>query len=338
MSDKKRFSKTLITLAIILFVLILFSICLDKYDVGFFESFSILFKSIFRMKQTSSDSNVNIVLNIRFPRIIGAVLVGAALSVSGCVFQGIYRNPLVSPDLLGISSGAYVGIAIAILLSLSSFSTVMFAFIGGIIAIIITSLIPKIIKNRSNIMLILSGIVVGSLMSSILGFLKFINDSEGKLASITYWTMGSFSNASFNQILPLLLILIPSIAILILLSWWIDVVSIGENEATSLGANTRLIKTIVIVCATFLTSGSVYFAGSIGWIGLIIPHLSRRIVGTSNRKVIPVSALIGAIFMLIVDTIIRSFGIIEMPISIMTGIIGVPFFIWLILKRKDSIL
>ena len=330
---KKNYSLVFISLLIILFVLIVLTLCIGKYEVSPLECISILFN----LNKNSNEMTINVIWGLRLPRILGAILVGAALSISGSAYQGIYRNPLISPDFLGVSSGACIGAAIAILLSLPSSLISLFAFVGGIIAVIITSLIPTFINNRSNIMLILSGIIVSSLMSSILGLLKFIADPESELASITYWTMGSFSYVSLQEIIPMILILVPSIIILILLSWWIDVVSIGENEAKSLGANTKLIKTIVIVCATLLTSGSVCLAGTIGWVGLIIPHFSRLLVGSSNKKVIPISALLGSIFMLLVDTLTRTIGIIEMPVSIMTGIIGAPFFIWLLIKRKDTI-
>ena len=333
MKKEKKFSLIIISLLLILFILIILTLCLGKYEIKPIDSLSI----ILGLNNNVDEMSINVVLKLRLPRIIGAILVGAALSISGSAYQGIYRNPLVSPDFLGVSSGACIGAAIAILLSLPSLYVSGFAFIGGIIAVIITSLIPILIKNRSNIILILSGIIVSSLMSSILGLLKFIADPESELASITYWTMGSFSYISLKELIPMLIILIPSIIILILLSWWIDVVSIGENEAKSLGANTKLIKTIVIVCATLLTSGSVCLAGTIGWVGLIIPHFSRMLVGSSNKRVIPISALLGAIFMLLVDTLTRTIGVIEMPVSIMTGIIGAPFFIWLLIKRKDSI-
>ena len=334
---KKSISLILISLILILFFLVVLTVCLGKYEVSPLDSLSILFNGLFRISQKNDEMMVNVVLGLRLPRILGAILVGSALSISGSAYQGIYRNPLISPDFLGVSSGACIGAALAILLSLSSSFISLFAFIGGIIAVIITSLIPKLIKNRSNIMLILSGIIVSSLMSSILGLLKFTADPESELASITYWTMGSFSYLSLKELVPTLIITIPSAVILILISWWIDVVSIGENEARSLGANTSLIKTVVIICATVLTSSSVCLAGTIGWVGLVVPHFSRLLVGSSNKKLIPISAILGSIFMLLVDTLTRTIGVIEMPVSVMTGIIGAPFFIFLLIKRKDSI-
>lgn len=336
---KKRNTPLLIiSLTLGLLILIVLTICIGKYNVKPSESLQILFKSIFNLKQDSSEMTVNVILGLRLPRVIASILVGIALSISGASYQGIYKNPLISPDFLGVSSGACIGAAISILFNLPSYLISLSAFIAGLISVFITSLIPTLIKNRSNIMLVLSGIIVSSLMSSILGFIKFIADPESELASITYWTMGSFSYVSLKELIPVLIIIIPCIIILILLSWWIDVMSLGDKEAKTLGANTKLIKRLVIICATLLTSSSVCLAGTIGWVGLIIPHFSRLLVGSSNKKIIPISALLGGIFMLLVDTITRTFGVIEMPVSIMTGFIGAPLFIWLLIERKDNII
>jgi len=287
--------------------------------------------------QDAALMTVNVVLGLRLPRILAAIFVGAALSISGSAYQGIFKNPLVSPDFLGVSSGACIGAALAILLSLGSSQISIFAFFGGIAAVLITAAVPGLIKNRSNIMLVLSGIIVSSLMSSILGFIKYTADPETQLASITYWTMGSFSYVDTKDLLTMVIVLLPPMIILMLISWWIDVLSMGEEEARSLGANVRLIRAIAIICSTLLTSGSVCLAGTIGWVGLIIPHFARMLVGSSNKKIMPVSVVLGALFMLVVDTLTRSISIDEMPVSIMTGIIGAPFFCWLLFKRRNQI-
>lgn len=336
-SKKIKFGIVLAVLIIALFAIAIMSVCLGKYPVSAAESISVIFRAIFGKEQLAEKMTVNVVLGLRLPRILASILVGAALSISGSCYQGIFNNPLVSPDFLGVSSGACIGAAVAILFSLSSRQISVFAFLGGIIAVLITAAIPGLIKNRANIMLVLSGIIVSSLMSSILGFIKYTADPETQLASITYWTMGSFGYVDKTDLLPMSLILLPPMIILILMSWWIDVLSMGEDEARSLGANVRLVRTICIICATLLTSGSVCLAGTIGWVGLIIPHFSRMLVGSSNRKVIPSSAVLGAIFMLLVDTLTRTISIDEMPVSIMTGIVGAPFFCWLLFKRKDRI-
>lgn len=323
-------------LVIILLVCIVLVICIGKYPVTPMECLSILFRAIFGKEQIASAMTVNVVLGLRLPRILASIFVGAALSISGAAYQGIFKNPLVSPDFLGVSSGACIGAAIAILLSLSSAEISIFAFVGGIIAVLITASFPALIKNRSNIMLVLSGIIVSSLMSSVLGFLKYVADPETQLASITYWTMGDFSYVVPKDLITMLIVMIPSIIILIMMSWWIDVLSMGEAEAKTVGANVRLIRAIAIVCSTLLTSASVCLAGTIGWVGLIIPHFSRMLIGSSNRKVMPVSCIIGALFMLAVDTITRTITVNEMPVSIMTGIVGAPFFCWLLFKRRDK--
>jgi iron complex transport system permease protein len=272
---------------------------------------------------------------LRIPRILASVAVGAALSVSGASYQGIFKNPLVSPDFLGVSSGASIGAAAAILLSLPTAFISLFAFIGGIAAVLLTVSIPRLIRNYSNIVLVLSGVIVGSALSSEIGFIKFIADPHTQLASITYWTMGSFSYVKLSELLVVLMIIVIPAVILILLAWWIDVLSLGEEEARALGANVKLIRGTVIACSTFLTAGSVCIAGTIGWVGLVIPHFAGcwpvpPIAGD------PALRLAGGLFMLIVDTLTRTIGVEEMPVSILTGIIGAPFYCWLLVRQRGD--
>ena len=186
-------------------------------------------------------------------------------------------------------------------------------------------------------MLVLSGIIVGSALSSVFGFIKYVADPDTQLASITYWTMGSFSYIKLSELLVVLAVIVVPTIILVLMSWWIDVLSLGEDEAHALGANVRLIRSTVIICATLLTAGSVCIAGTIGWVGLIIPHFGRMLVGPSNRRLIPLCGLLGGLFMLIVDTLTRTIGIEEMPVSILTGIIGAPFYCWLLFRQRRTL-
>lgn len=321
-------------MAVVLIAGIILAVCVGKYPVTPKESLGILLRSVFGGLDEYPEMTVNVVMGLRVPRILASVLVGAALSMSGAAYQGIFKNPLVSPDFLGVSSGACIGAAAAILLSLTTAYISLFAFIGGIAAVALTLLIPSLLKNRSNIMLVLSGIIVGSAMSSVLGFIKYIADPDTQLASITYWTMGSFSYISLEQLFAVLPLLLIPMVVLVLMSWWIDVLSMGEDEARALGANVRLVRGIAIVCSTLLTAGSVCVAGTISWIGLIVPHFGRMIVGPSNRRLIPASGLLGGVFMLIVDTLTRTVGTNEMPVSILTGVIGAPFFCWLLLRQQ----
>ena len=316
---------------------IILAATLGKYPVSPLESLQIIGEFILGRASSSSTMTQNVVLGLRVPRIFASVLVGAVLSISGAAYQGIFKNPLVSPDFLGVSSGASIGAAIAILLSLSSFYISIFAFGFGLLAVLITVTIPAIMGNRSNIMLVLSGIIVGTAMSSVLGFIKFIADPYTQLASITYWTMGSFAYitlADLAAILPILLI--PTI-ILILIAWWIDVLSMGEDEAKTLGVRVGLIRGIAIVCSTLLTAGSVALAGTISWVGLIIPHFGRMLVGPSHRKLLPLCGLLGGVFMLLVDTLTRTLGTVEMPVSIITGLLGAPVFVWLLFRQRRNI-
>ena len=316
-----------------MFVTIL-SVFVGKYDISIKEIIIIIKDYILKTDSGIERMKINVVLGLRLPRVLAAILVGMALSVSGVCFQGIFNNPLVSPDFLGVSQGACIGAAIGILLSFSAFFVNLAAF-SGIISVIITVFISRFIKFKSNITMVLAGIIVGTLMSSILGFIKFIADPSTELASITYWTMGSFAYVDNKLIAISFVLLIVCFVILYKIAWKIDILAIGDDEAKVLGLNVNLIRNIVIICGTLITATSICIAGTIGWVGLIIPHFSRILVGSSNKKLIPISALAGGVFMVIVDTLTRSVGNIEMPVSILTGFIGAPVFLLLLyVKRK----
>lgn len=320
-----------------LLVCIVLAACVGKYPVSPGESLKIMLASLFGKAGSTNEMTVNVVLGLRVPRILASVIVGGALSMSGGAYQGIFKNPLVSPDFLGVSSGACIGAAVAILLSLSATYISIFAFVFGIAAVLITVAIPAVMGNRSNVMLVLSGIIVGTAMSSILGFIKYIADPNTQLASITYWTMGSFSYITLAELFAVLPIIVIPGVILVLMAWWIDVLSMGEDEARSLGARVGIIRGITIICATLLTAGSVCIAGTISWVGLIVPHFGRMLVGPSNRKLLPMCALLGGLFMLAVDTLTRTIGTTEMPVSILTGVLGAPIFCWLLFRQRREL-
>ena len=309
---------------------------LGKYEVSVRDIILIFKNQIFNSNSDIDEMSKNVILGLRFPRVLAAIVVGASLSISGVCFQGIFNNPLVSPDFLGVSQGACIGAAIAILFSMSAVFINIFAFVGGIISVIITIFISKIIKYKSNINMVLAGIIVGTLMSSVLGFIKFIADPDTELASITYWTMGSFSYIDINVVIISVILVIICSFILYKISWKIDILATGEDEARILGVNTNLIRRIVIICATILTATSICIAGTIGWVGLIIPHFSRILVGSTNKKLIPISMISGSIFMILVDTMTRTIGNIEMPVSILTGFIGAPCFLLLLYVKRSK--
>lgn len=326
-----------LALFLALVILVLVCLCVGKYSISPGECIHILWGKLTNMTPTWDGMDEKLLLGVRFPRTMATVIVGAALALSGAVYQGIFKNPLVSPDFLGVSAGACVGAAIAILLSLSSTLVQVFAFFGGIIAVSLTVFIPKTMRSSSNIMLVLAGIIVSGAMTSVLGFIKYIADPETQLAAITYWQLGSFAYVDNKAILSVLPLSVIAAIIILAMSWWINILSLGEQEAQSLGANVSLLRGVCIVCSTVLTAGAVCISGTIGWVGLVIPHFGRMIIGSDNRALLPACCFIGGIFMLVVDTVTRIIGPAEMPVSILTGIIGAPFFAWLLYRQRMNL-
>lgn len=326
----------MIMLLVLLITAGIFAVCVGKFQVTPSEVLEILWCRLWGFESRFPAMTVNVVMELRIPRILASILVGAALALSGAAYQGIFCNPLISPDFLGVSGGACVGAALAILMSLTSGYIQLFAFIGGIAAVALAMTLPMLFRDSSNIMLVLSGIIVGSAMSSIMGFIKYTADPDTQLAAITYWTMGSFGYISLADLLPILPLMFISALILHLLSWRIDLLSLGEQEAQALGINVKLVRSVIILCATLLTASSVCIAGTISWVGLVIPHLGRMMTGPSNTKLLPVSGLLGGLFMLVTDTLTRTIGTAEMPISILTGIVGAPFYAWLLWRQRKG--
>jgi iron complex transport system permease protein len=265
------------------------------------------------------------------------LLVGAGLALSGTTYQGIFKNPLVSPDLLGVSSGACVGAALAILNDLGAGGIQSCALLGGLSAVLITTTIPKLMKNNSTLILVLAGIIVTGFMSSTLGLLKYVADPETQLAEIVFWQMGSLATTSMKDALAVAPVMMVTMAVLIAARWQINILSLGDEEASSLGVNIRVIRGLAVLCATILTACAVCISGTVGWIGLVVPHLCRMLVGPDNTKVMPLSIFAGASFMLFVDTVARSATSAEIPLSILTGFIGAPLYGWLLFKQRMKV-
>lgn len=338
---KKKYIKKevsiIITFIIVTAILFVVSLALGRYHVPVIETVKILIAQVFPIEPTWDSKMENIILNIRLPRVCGAALVGAALTLSGTTYQGMFKNPLVSPDLLGVSSGACVGASLAILLHLGSFEVQIFALIFGLIAVVIATTIPKLFKNKTSLMLVLSGVIVSGFMGAIQGVFKYIADPEDELASIVYWTMGSLSSVSAHDIITIGPAIIIAIIALFLIRWRINLLSLGDNEAKSLGINVRNLRGFSILCSTVLTACAVCISGTIGWVGLIIPHLGRLLIGQDNKHLIPISIFLGASFMIVVDTFARNLTEAEIPLSILTGLIGAPLFVWLLSRQKARI-
>lgn len=270
---------------------------------------------------------------MRFPRVFMSVFVGASLSASGSVYQSIFNNKLVSPDLLGVSEGSCVGAALAILVSGSLTVVMVNSFIFGFIAVICSLQLPKLIGNTSNISLLLSGIVISAIFSSFLGLIKYAVDSLEKLESITFWIMGSFSYVSLKDLIIVVPILIMAMAILILCRYKINILSLGLAEAQLLGVDYKLIRLVVIISSTVLTSCSTALCGTVSWIGLIVPNITRMLVGSNNMFLIPFSTIIGALLLPIIDTLCRTLTVNEIPISIISGLFGAVTYGLILIKK-----
>lgn len=279
-----------------------------------------------------------IVWKVRLPRIVAAVLIGAALAVAGAVYQGLFKNPMVSPDILGASSGAGFGAALALLLSLPYLAVQGGAFLFGILAVGLAYLICQRVSRGKDavLMLILGGMVVSTLFSSFTTLVKYVADPDSKLPEITYWLMGSLASVSQRDILLMLVPLAVGTVPAFLMRWRLNVMVFGDEEAQSMGLNVKRIRAVLIVCATLLTAASVAVAGMIGWIGLIIPHMCRFIVGPNYRDLVPMSLLTGGVFLLVVDCLARTLFTTEIPLGILTSLIGAPFFVYLLFKRKKE--
>ena len=271
----------------------------------------------------------------RLPRALAAAAVGAALSASGAAYQGVFHNPLVNPGLLGVSSGAGFGAALAIVVTGGSFLIYPSAFAFGILAVVLSYWIARIYKQTPTIMLILGGTIVSSVFAALVSLMKYMADSATQLPAITFWLMGSLADSSFGQFWALIPMGI-GVFTLVLCSWRINVLSMGDKEARSLGLNVAANKAAVVGGATLATAGAVCLSGVVGWVGLVIPHIGRMIVGSDNRKLIPVSMALGASFLVIVDTVARCALTSEIPLGILTALIGAPFFVYLLKKTKGG--
>lgn len=277
-----------------------------------------------------------VVLDIRLPRLFIVILVGAGLSVSGAAFQGSFHNPLVSPDVLGVSAGAGFGAALGILLTDGvNGVTATMAFAFGILSVVLSLLLSRIKSESSILALVLSGIIVSAVFNALISLVKFVADTDSQLPAITFWLMGSFANTTFTELGQIVIPILAGITVLIAIRWRINVLTLGDEEAKTLGINPGKTRFIIIAAATIITASAVMVAGIIGWVGLIIPNLCRMIVGSDHRYLMPASCLCGAVFLLIVDFIARVVTPSEIPISILTAIIGAPFFA-LVYKKTEG--
>lgn len=317
----------------ILVLIFLLSFALGRYPIDPLTLVKVLFSKVFTIEQTWNSQVETIIFQIRLPRIILALFFGAALALAGLVYQGLFQNPMVSPDVLGTSSGSGFGAAIAILLELSYFQITLCSFIFGLIAVLLVLMIAKKVPSQPILTLVLGGIMISSLFSSLISFVKLIADTEDTLPAITYFLMGSLSSVRTSDLPFSVIIISLSIIPIYLMRWKLNVMTQGEEEAITLGINTKVVRLVCIICATLMTAVVVAVAGVIGWVGLVIPHFVRMLVGSDYRHTIVASILMGSSFLLLVDTISRLVYTMEIPLGILTSFIGAPFFLFLIIKE-----
>lgn len=330
----RKKNKLAFTILIGFFILsFVISFMIGKYPISPTELIKVLLSKFIHITPTWSPEIETIIFQVRLLRVIGAILIGAALSTAGAAYQGLFRNPMVSPDVLGASAGSGFGAALGIFCSFGYFGISLSSFIVGILTVALVYIISSRVKNNPILGLVLTGIMVSSVFSSATSFLKLMADPNDVLPAITYWLMGSLASLRVGDIafaaVPIFIGMVP----LILLRWKLNVLSMGEEEAKTMGVNTKVLRVIIVVCATFITAASVSVSGMIGWVGLVIPHFARMIVGYDYRALLPASMLIGGSYLLLVDNFARTLSTAEIPIGILTAFVGAPFFVYLILRE-----
>jgi len=272
-----------------------------------------------------------VILQVRGPRVLAAALIGAALAVAGTAFQGLFRNPLVSPDILGASSGAALGAVIGIYFSLGVFAIQGFAFIGGLVAVAAVYAIGSAVRSRDPVLvLVLTGVVIGALLGAGVGMVKYLADPYNQLPAMTFWLLGSLAATGTADLAPLFGPVALGTLVLVALRWRMNVMSLPDEEARALGLPTGPLRIAIVAAATLVTSASVATAGIIGWVGLVVPHIARTLVGPDFARLLPAAALLGGGFLLVIDTLARTMAAIEIPLGILTALVGTPFFIWLL--------
>jgi len=286
---------------------------------------------LYALAGQAADPTVNaVVLQVRGPRVLAALLVGAALAAAGSAYQGMFRNPLVSPDILGVSTGAALGAVLGIFLSQNILMTQLFAFAGGLAAVGLVYGVGSRLRGHDPLLaLVLTGVVIGTLLGSAIALIKYLADPYNQLPAITFWLLGSLASISPGDLAVAAPLALLGLAPMLLLRWRVNLLALPDDEARALGVDTRRLRALVVACATLMTASVVAVSGIIGWVGLLIPHAARLLVGPDFGRLLPLAMLMGAGFLLAVDTLCRTLATIEVPPGVLTALIGTPFFLWL---------
>ena len=333
-------NKKILPLLLILLVLtICVSLTIGKYPLGLTDIGNFFLLKLFKtgnMDVRQQDLLSNLLFDIRLPRILAAALIGASLSVAGASFQAMFVNPLVSPSLLGVLAGASFGAALGMVFSGSWFAVQCLTFFFGFLAVGIAVGIAKMHKGNTILLLILGGVISGAMFTSLLSVIKYIADPANQLPAIVQWLMGGLSLVDYKTLLAAGIPQLVSIALVIIFSGYLNALSMGDEEARALGVAVERIRLFLIFLATLMGALTVVIAGMIGWVGLIIPHITRMLVGPDNKILIPASALIGAIYLIAVDNLSRMLFVVEIPMGIVTSLVGIPFFVIILRKAQKG--
>lgn len=321
------------TFLIIIFIMVFTaSFAVGRYPLTIKQLLDFFIFKFFNASEEIPATVGTVIMNLRLPRILAAVLVGSSLAASGAAYQGIFKNPLASPDVLGASAGSAFGASLAIYFSFGHYGIQLSAFIFGIVSVLLVFIISRKIRTDSTVALVLTGMLISTLFSSAISLIKYVADPFDKLPAITFWLMGSLSSITIRSVKLACIPIFISLTVLFLLRWQISVLSLGDEEAKTLGVNTQRVRLVVILCSTVLTATSVCISGVIGWIGLVIPNLARLLVGSNYMYLLPATIIMGGTFLLGVDCISRGLFPVELPLGILTAFIGAPFFLILLYK------
>lgn len=323
-------------LLVLLLLTVLHSVTIGRYDLSVRDVTYILIDNIHPLITPYWEPVQEIVVEqVRLPRIIAAVIIGFGLSVSGAALQGLFRNPLVDPGIIGVTSGAGFGGTLAILVGLQGYFLLGLAFVFGIGSILLVKMLSTVRGRTSMLTLVLAGVIISAFFQAAISIAKLLADPFQKLPAITYWLMGSIASTNYSDVLLIAVAVVPSAAVIYLLRFQINVMSLGEEKARALGTNVVLVQWIILLASALISAGVVASSGIIGWVGLVIPHLARALVGADHQRLLPVSGVIGAIYLLMVDNLARTVTTAEIPLGIITALIGVPVFA-IVLRRIHS--
>ena len=327
--------KGLLLAALAAIVIVIAALCVGRYLISPGDVFDVIWAH-FTGARLEADPTADIVIfQIRLPRIIAALLVGAALAAAGATFQGMFRNPLVSPDILGVSAGASLGAILGIFFSLPVAAIQAVAFAGGLATVALVVVIGAAVRRHDTILvLVLVGIAVETLLGAGISLIKILADPYNQLPAITYWLLGSLTAVNRADLISILVPIGFGLAPLYLLRWRLNLLTLSEDEARALGVDTRKLRLLFIICATLVTSAAVSISGIIGWVGLLIPHMARFLVGPDFSRLLPASLLLGGGYLVLIDTCARTIAGTEVPLGILTAVIGAPFFLWLLATRE----